>query len=855
MFEKIGKFVVKHRIIVLLFWLVAVVVIGLKAPSLSQVGTTDDAAFLPSNIESVKVREVIKDKFPEEQAVGSGTIIFFNQQGLSAEDKNYVKKVSDWLISEQKPAEIEKVISAATNPESEALFTSQDKTTTLIQVNFSTNSFDKKTEEAVTAIRQRLNDRPADLQAYVSGQAGISADLSDSIKQSIDKTTWATIILVIVMLLLIYRSPVASLVPLVTVSAAFIVSRGVLGYLAQAGWKITSMLDSILIVLIFGAGVDYCLFIVSRLREELAKSNHKHEAVTQTMAKIGAVITASAVTVIVGFLGLTVASFGMVKTIGPALAIAIGITLLAGLTLTPALMSIFGHKLFWPFPEVEKPHKPLILDWKKIAAVVTSKAKFIAPTVILLLLIPYLSLSKTNKSFDILSEMPKGKESVQGFEVLKEHFDQGEVMPLQIVIDSQNDQLLEAKNLLALDKISTELAKVEGVARVRSVIAPTGDINQSPFKVSNQLNNFQNQIQASAEKMTTPAGLGEMKELQGDDFASINSYLDSLSLSYPEVKDESSFKEAKAIIGTLSTQMPNPGTSALNYSALFNLRSSLEKLSRDFKSLATIFNQKPKAYLYPDVLASQNPQLRDLEKMFVSADKTTTRLDVILTDDPYSNEAFKTVATVRETLHQTLSETELESAANFVGGPTAEFTDIQDVMNKDFNKVMVIVIIGVLIVLIILLGSLIAPLYLIATVLLSYGATIGIVTWLFQDILGHGGISYIIPILLFVLLVALGADYNIFLSSRIKEESEKFDPLMGVKVASEKTGAIITACGIILAGTFATMAFAPLQMLSQIGLAVAIGILLDTFVVRAILVPAIATLLGKWNWWPSKAKK
>ena len=852
MFEKIGKFVVKYRIVVLLFWLVAAIFIGIKAPSLSQVGTTDEATFLPLNTESVKVRDVIKDKFPEEQAVGSGTIIFFNQQGLSEEDKNYTKKVSDWLTSDQKPAEVEKVISAATNPESESLFTSQDKTTTLIQVNFSTNSFDKKTEEAVTAIRQRLSDRPADLQAYFSGQAGISADLSDSIQQSIDATTWATIILVIVMLLIIYRSPVASLVPLVTVGVAFIISRGVLGYLAQAGWKITSMLDSFLIVLIFGAGIDYCLFIVSRLREELAKSNHKHEAVTQTMAKIGAVITASAVTVIVGFLGLSVASFGMVKTIGPALAIAIGITLLAGLTLAPALMSIFGHKLFWPFPEVEKPHKSLILDWEKIASVVTSKAKFIAPVVILLLLIPYLALSRTNKSFDILSEMSKDKESVQGFEVLKGHFDQGEIMPLQIVIDAKNDQLLEAKNLSALDKISSELTKIEGVAKVRSVIMPTGDINQSPFKVSNQLNNFQDQTQAIAEKMTTPAGLGEIK---GNNFASINSYLDSLSSSYPEVKDENSFKEAKTILGTLSVQMQNTSASALNDPALSNLQSSLEKLSQDFKSLATDFSQKPNAYLYPDALASQNPQLKDLEKMFVSSDKTTTRLNVILKDDPYSNKAFKTVATVRETLHQTLSETELKSAANFVGGPTAEFADIQDVMNRDFNKVMVIVIIGVLIILITLLGSLITPLYLMATVLLSYGATIGIVTWLFQDILGHSGISYIIPILLFVLLVALGADYNIFLSSRIKEESEKFDPLTGVRVASEKTGAIITACGIILAGTFATMAFAPLQMLSQIGLAVAIGILLDTFVVRAILVPAIATLLGKWNWWPSKVKK
>ena len=852
MFEKIGKLVVKNRWWIIGFWLILAIVMVFKAPSLSQVGTIDEANFLPSNAESVKVKDVIKDKFPEEQAVGSGVIIFFNQRGLSEENKNYVKKVSDWLTSDQKPAEVEKVISAVTNPESEFLFTSQDETTTLIQVNFSTNSFDKKTEDAVKVIRERLNDHPADLQAYFSGQAGIGADLSDSIKQSVDKTTWATIILVIVLLLIIYRSPVASLVPLVAIGTAFIISRGVLGYLAQGGWKITSMLDSFLVVLIFGAGIDYCLFIVSRLKEELAKGNHKHEAVAETMTKISAVITASATTVIIGFLGLSIASFGMIKTIGPALAIAIGITLLAGLTLMPALMSIFGHKLFWPFPEVEKPHKSLILDWKKLAFFVTNKAKFVAPIVILLLLIPYLALFKTNKSFDILSEMPKDKESVQGFEVLEGHFDQGELMPLQVIIDSQNDQLLEAKNLSALSKISSELAKVEGVAKVRSAIAPSGDIDQSPFKVSNQLINFQEQIQAIAKKMATPAGLGEIKE---DNFASLNSYLDSLSLSYPEVKEENSFKEAKTILGSLSVQIQTPSTSTVNYLALSNLQSSLEKLSQDFEALATIFNQKPNAYLYPDTLASQNPQLKDLEKMFVSSDKTTTRLYVILKEDPYSDKAFKTVTAVRETLHQTLSGTELKSAANFVGGPTAEFTDIQDTINKDFGKVMVIVVIGVLVVLIILLRSLIAPLYLMATVLLSYGATIGIVTWLFQDILGYNGISYIIPILLFVLLVALGADYNIFLSSRIKEESEKSDPLAGVRVASEKTGAIITACGIILAGTFATMAFAPLQMLFQIGLAVAIGILLDTFIVRAILVPAIATLLGKWNWWPSKIKK
>lgn len=160
--------------------------------------------------------------------------------------------------------------------------------------------------------------------------------------------------------------------------------------------------------------------------------------------------------------------------------------------------------------------------------------------------------------------------------------------------------------------------------------------------------------------------------------------------------------------------------------------------------------------------------------------------------------------------------------------------------------------VGVMLIFMILLRSLVAPLYLMVTVVISFGATMGIITIIFQDLLNQNGILYMIPIILFVLLIALGADYNIFLSSRIREESVKLGILEGIRTASSRTGGIITACGIILAGTFATLMFAPMQLMAQVGVAVAIGILIDTFIVRALLVPAIATLVGRWNWWPSK---
>jgi RND superfamily putative drug exporter len=138
------------------------------------------------------------------------------------------------------------------------------------------------------------------------------------------------------------------------------------------------------------------------------------------------------------------------------------------------------------------------------------------------------------------------------------------------------------------------------------------------------------------------------------------------------------------------------------------------------------------------------------------------------------------------------------------------------------------------------------------TVLFNYGATLGVSIWLFLDVLNHSAIDYILPLFVFVVLAALGADYNIFLVSRIREESHKNPPHVAVREAVTHTGNVITACGIILAGTFATLMTSPLGVVFQVGSAIAIGVIMDTFLVRALLVPAIARLAGRWSWWPSR---
>ena len=248
----------------------------------------------------------------------------------------------------------------------------------MMNVNLTVSSLAGGAGGAVDALRAHLEQTvPAGMQAHVTGSAGVSLDYMNAIVKGTDSTLLVTIVLVVVILLLVYRAPLAALVPLATIGAAFLVSRGVLGYLAEAGWKISSLLDTFVVVLVFGVGTDYTIFLISRFREEVSKGDW-HAASQATVKRIGAVITASAATVIVGLGSMAFGQFGMIQTTGPALAIAIFVTLVAGLTLTPALLGIFGHYLFWPMHERDESAVNPRSFFARLAAAVSRRPAVVA---------------------------------------------------------------------------------------------------------------------------------------------------------------------------------------------------------------------------------------------------------------------------------------------------------------------------------------------------------------------------------------------------------------------------------------------------------------------------------------------
>jgi len=279
------------------------------------------------------------------------------------------------------------------------------------------------------------------------------------------------------------------------------------------------------------------------------------------------------------------------------------------------------------------------------------------------------------------------------------------------------------------------------------------------------------------------------------------------------------------------------------------LEQPLSRLPGEITALAAEFQTLPDLFLPVGLSADGENQVSGLLGSYLSPDGEVAQLRVVLSEDPYGNEAIEVIPDLRRVLE---GETVAYGAGARIltGGLTAAYADIRETISEDFWRVAAITVAGILVVLIVLLRALIAPLYLVATVLLSWMASLGLAALLFQGILGHSGVSYFLSLIVFVLLVALGSDYNIFLMSRVREESDRVGVHDGIRIASARTGSVITSAGVILAGTFAAMAVAPLRMMLQIGVTVALGVLIDTFVVRSMLVPAITALVGKWAWWP-----
>jgi putative drug exporter of the RND superfamily len=654
----------------------------------------ESTTFLPGDAESTEVLGITDELQGGEQA--PVVIVYRREGGLTSEDR--ARLAADRVELNQAIEENRGGIYRAVAPFGEPQ-PSQTGDAALLVGTITGDGESETILDPIADMRERVSDPGSGLAVKVTGAAGFAADAIEVFEGINGTLLGAALLIVIVLLILIYRSPIFLFIPLFAVVFAEIATRSIAYGLTELGVTVNGQSSSILSILVLGAGTDYALLLVSRFREELRKHEDKHEAMALALRTAGPAIFASGATVICALLCLTVARVEGTAGLGPIGALGIAVAMASMLTLLPALLVICGRRAFW---------RPAIFGWDNG--------------------IPHFG--------------DEGADETHGF--WRRTGERVAVRPRRVWIGTTAVLLVGALGVLTMD---TGLTQTEG------------------FR-------------------------DEVESIEGQEL---------VAQSFP----------AGAVAAT-DVIVPPDG--------------DVEAVTQAVSGVAGV------ATVQPSGVQGEQGIL----------------LNAVLEPDPYSTAAYDLIPTIRDAAKRA------GGAEVLVGGPSAIEYDVRQAAARDTRVIIPMALVVVFVILVLLLRALVAPLLLIGTVILSFAAALGISLVIFDVVFGFPGVDPSFPLYAFIFLVALGIDYNIFLMARVREETHRHGTRQGMLRGLAVTGGVITSAGIVLAGTFSVLAILPLVFLTEIGFVIAFGVLLDTFVVRSVLVPALVLDVGPSVWRPSR---
>lgn len=743
-FAAIGRFSVRFRWAVVVAWVAATIAAQHFFPSLASVASQTSTSFLPASSQSLQAARLAAP-FQGLDQTAIPVVIARSNGALTARDIAAVDRLAASLATVTQVRRVRQ------------LGVSQDGRAAQLQVLASINlGASDPAGQVAAGLRATIkaDALPAGLQAHLAGQLAAEHDASQAATRALGLSQDLSILFILLLLVMVFRSLLA---PLLTLAPAVLVTQlagPVIGEASKAGLQVSSLTQIMMLILTLGAGTDYGLFLVFRVREELRDGLEPGEAVVSALARVGESIAFSAATVIGALLTLLLATLGLYASLGAPLAIAIALMLLAGLTLLPALLAIFGRAAFWPSRTARVAGRPGW--WGRIAARVVARP---AATLVLGMLgfgvLATAAIGYFPAGLGGTPAAPAGSDSAAGNVLVAAHFPAASTSPTTVLVRFP---------------------------------AP---VWRDPAPV------------ARAERLLAAV----------PQFASLAGPLDVNGVTL-----------TPALLTTLHARFGDPG--------------ALPAL--------------PPAG--SPVTAATWAAYR-AEGQFISPDGQTILFDAGLrAGDPDTNAAIDEVPAIRAAV--TVAARATGASAYGVAGDAPIGYDTSRASDSDLLHIFPIAVIVIAVLLALVLRSLVAPVYLIISVVISYLAAFGVAVLLFQDAAGASGLYYFIPFLMFVFLLALGEDYNILVMSRIREEAASVPLRQAVSRALGRTGSTVSSAGLVLAGTFGVFAVMVAGLpgggaYRDILASIAIGILMDAFLVRTLLVPATVALLGRWNWWPA----
>ncbi|TWV55867.1 MMPL family transporter [Streptomyces misionensis] len=690
MFRRIGAAVVRHPVWTIVAWLIAAVAIVATAPGLPS--NSDESSFLPKSYESIKAADLQQKAFPS-AFTPSAIALYQRTDGgrLTAADQKDIARITTGL-GEKKIDQVQKVVPGPPSKDGRYALT-------LVQMD-SKNAGQPKQADAAKALRDDVKQlaKGTHLDVKLGGSAAQALDQQDSSKRGQALIGFGTFAIILVTLLIIFRAPILAVLPLVLIGLVSAVANGLIAYATKLfGLQANSSISSILIVVLFGVGTDYFLFLMFRYRERLRAGDEPKEAMVNAVGRVGEAIASAAGAVIIAFLALVLSTLGFLKQMGPALAIAVAATLVAGLTLIPAVVSLIGPKVFWPSKSWQK--EPENARFAALGRAVRRRPALTAVASGLVLLALSAGTLGYKATFDLASgSMPKTKESMVVQDQMQKAYSAGAAAPTDVYLSSTDGKPLDKSGFAAYAR---KLGSVDGVAGVR---------------------------------------------------------------------------------------------------------------------------------------------MSQLNKEGTTADFTVT-----LKYEASTDRAIDAVGRVRDAAHAGAPA----GTEALVGGMSSIYKDIDTAVNHDYRTVFPVAAVLIMVILGLLLRSVVAPWYLMASVGLGFGATLGATVWIFQKGEGHSGLMFMLPVIMYLFVVAIGTDYNILMIARLREEArEGREPREAAGMALRHAGPTVAAAGFILAATFATMMLAGNSLLTEMGFAVSFGIAIAAFVMAMFFTPSLTALIGHAAWWP-----
>ncbi|MGN1387470.1 MAG: MMPL family transporter, partial [Bacillus sp. (in: firmicutes)] len=701
----------KGVVITLSFWIAVTIALSVLVPSSQDEKSAKEGSGLPESSLYEQAQAIIDKNFSSDEGTPA-ILVFTSENELTNEELASISAASK-SISDANIDHVQEILPLnQLPPQVIQSFVSDDGTSIALPIMIAPDIESKEIANALDNIKEQTANTVADSLVYkMTGPAAIASDSVKLFEQADVVLIIATVALILVLLIVIYRSPLLAIIPLLACGIVYLVVDRVLGLAGQAGLFLDGQTLSIMAILLFAAITDYSLFVFSRFREELKTGQNKYVSMKNAMSKVGEPIFFSGATIIVSVLMLFFASDAAYRNFAPVFAIAVFIIAIGGLTLVPALFTLFGKAAFWPFiPKPGDAEKGSSMLWGKLGKFVTAYPRVIIAAVTIIMVGFSINVANIQYSFNILKSFPEDMESREGFEILENKYSPGSLAPTTVLLSSESE--LKNESMAAL---ISELEKQTGIES----ISPTADVI---------------------------------------------------------------------------------------------LQNSSSILSEDGKA---------------------------------------AQLQMTLTEDPYSLEAIETIQRLQDDSDEILQASGVENELSlFFSGETALQADLQRANDRDTLLVVILVTVFITIMLGLLTRSVVAPLYMMGTILLSFFSALGLGMLILGGFFDIDAMSSRIPLYTFVFLVALGVDYNIMLVSRIKEEIGHFSIKEAVERGVSFTGGVISSAGLILAATFAVLTTQPIMELFIFGFIVALGVMIDTFIVRSMLVPAIIVVLGKWSFWP-----